>query len=87
MPDANSIIGDGGEKPLLARVYVYDKSYGKVSDANAPAPGRRVAAGEGDLIQLDDAWGSAQGRASAALAAGSVPAEYRRLVRRFFELD
>jgi len=87
VPDANSIVGDGAEKPLLARVYVYDKSYRGIADANAPPPGRRVAVGQGALVPLDDAWSAARDRASAALAAGSVPAEYRRLVRRFFELD
>ena len=86
IPDANSIVGDGVEKPLVARVFVYDKSYRDVADANGPAPAGRKGGQDATFLRLDDAWRAARDRASAALAAGSVPAEYRGLVRRFFEL-
>ena len=79
--DANAIIGDGGEKPLPARVFVYDPNYGAVADANTSPSGTGV------FVPVADAWTAARDRAYAALATGRVPARYRRLVRRFFELE
>lgn len=84
--DANAIIGNGDDKPLAARVFVYDASYAGVPDANAPTaadPNTNAAA----FVHLTDAWTAARARASTALAAGAVPPEYRTLIRKFFELQ
>ena len=85
-PDANAIVGRGGEKPLLARAYVWNPDYANVADANAPAP-TPAAVSPAAFVPADEAWAAARGRASDALAAGRVPPEYRDLVRRFFELE
>jgi hypothetical protein len=84
--DANDITARGGATPPVARVFVYDKSYEKFA-GSATKPAGAIPAGAGQFVPLRDAWSSARDRAASALTAGSVPAEYRPIVRRFFELD
>ncbi|HUS91707.1 MAG TPA: hypothetical protein VM695_07635 [Phycisphaerae bacterium] len=84
--DANGLIGQAGQKPLAARVHVWDPQYRDVRDANL-APSTAPAAGAAALVPLANAWTAAQDEARQALTAGRVPPEYRRLVRRFFEIE
>lgn len=86
-PDANSATGGARDGPLARRVYVYDPAYDRLADANAPPTTSPAPARAGSLRPLSDAWAAARDRARGALSAGQVPADYRRLVRRFFELD
>ena len=85
--DANALAGAGGVKPLPARVLVYDRTYRNLIDANASPGPEHVRVGPHAFLRLDDAWADARARAAAALADGRVPAEYRTLLRRFFEID
>jgi len=85
LPDGNST-AYVGEKPLTDRVLVYVPEYADVGDANAAtsSPGRAVG---GRLVPLDDAWTAARARAERSVSTGRVPSRYRRLVRRFFEIE
>jgi hypothetical protein len=85
-PDPNSFYGPAGRRRIKARAYVYHPSYEDIRDANAsPVPTTSPSAKT--FVRLDDAWTRARARAVASLAQRRVPAPYRRLVRRFFELD
>ncbi len=85
-PDPNTFRGPDGSKSLLARAYVYHPAYGSVRDANG-LPASRPSGNGGGFVPRRDAWSEARQRAARALARGRVPAEYRRLVRRFFEVE
>ena len=81
--DANSA---DSEKPLPARVLVYDPSQAAGGDGNAPAPAATAPAAASPFVNFDDAWSLARARAAEAMRADTIPSEYRDLVRRFFEL-
>ena len=90
---------DAGERPAAAggRVGVYDPLYADVlrktrarprPTGDGPAQPRAIDTHPGaNEVRLADAWRRARGRASAALAGGQIPAEYRPIVRRFFATE
>ncbi len=81
--DANSA---DSEKPLPARVLVYDPLQAAGGDGNAPAPAATAPAAASPFVSFDDAWSLARARAAEAMRAGTIEPEYRDLVRRFFEI-
>jgi len=78
--DANS-----SDKPLAARTLVYSPLPPAAGDANSPSAPAAVAARP--FVTYADAWTRARARAAEAVRTESVPAQYRDLVRRFFELE
>ena len=85
LPDANSIDIDPKDKPLQARTLVYDPQYA-ATDANSPAASPSHV-GPSPFVSFNDAWSRARARAAEAVRSGAVAPKYRKLVRRFYELE
>jgi hypothetical protein len=80
--DANA--GAGADKPLASRTVVWHPAYARLLKEHA---GSAQPAAEGGNVAFGDAWSAAQGQAARDLAGGSVPPEYRPIVRKFFDLN
>lgn len=85
---AKTVAGGNGQGDGQTRggkgVLVYDPAYAAaMKQMGKGAPD----AGDDNRVAMDDVWRDSRAKASAALDAGRVPAEYRRIIRKFFATE